>query len=268
MNPRHFVAPVRWIALLGFCIPLLSFAQVDAASNAPERVVWNKTPIAIPLVVGEERLVHFPDSVSIGIPESLTSLLRSQSINGTLYLLAREPFDTTRIMVRSEAEGPMVVLDVSAELAEADSYTLPDVQILLDSEPDTDAAESHSNNPSLSWGYAALTRYAAQQLYAPTRLVPRQPGVVAIPVSAEPVELVHGARIKAVPVAAWKAGLRYVTAVKLTNRTQRPVVLDPRELRGAWLAATFQHNRLLPAGDEADTTAVYLISDRPFDVAL
>lgn len=268
MNPRRFVAPMRWIALLGFFIPLPSFAQVDAASNAAERVVWNKTPIAISLVVGEERLVHFPGSVSIGLPQSLTALLRSQSINGTLYLLAREPFDTTRIMVRSETEGPMYVLDVSAEPAEAGSHTLPDVQILLDSEPDMDAAESHSNNPSLSWGYAALTRYAAQQLYAPTRLVPHQPGVVAIPVRAEPVELVHGARIKAVPVAAWKAGLRYVTAIKLTNRTQRPVVLDPRELRGAWLAATFQHNRLLPAGDDADTTVVYLISDRPFDVAL
>tara|TARA_R100000005_G_scaffold95952_2_gene79752 strand:+ start:10386 stop:11192 length:807 start_codon:yes stop_codon:yes gene_type:complete len=268
MNSRFFLAPVRWIALLGFCIPLLSFAQVDAVSNAPERVVWNKTPIAIPLVVGEERLVHFPGSVSIGIPESLTSLLRSQSINGTLYLLAREPFDTTRIMVRSETDGPMYVLDVSAEPAEADNYTLPDVQILLDSEPDTEAGESLSNTQSLSWGYAALTRYAAQQLYAPTRLIPRQHGVVAVPVSAESVELVHGARIEAVPVAAWKAGLRFVTAVKLTNRTQRPVVLDPRELRGAWLAATFQHNRLLPAGDEADTTAVYLISDRPFDVAL
>ncbi|MAT94553.1 MAG: TIGR03749 family integrating conjugative element protein [Halioglobus sp.] len=268
MNRHHFVAPIRWIALLGFCIPLLPFAQVDAASNAPERVIWNKTPIAIPLVVGEERLVHFPGSVSIGLPQSLTAQLRSQSINGTLYLLAREPFDTTRIMVRSESEGPMYVLDVSAEPSEADSYTLPDVQILLDLEPDKDAAESQPNKQSLSWGYAALTRYAAQQLYAPTRLIPRQPGVVAIPVSAQPVELVHGARIEAVPVAAWKAGLRYVTAVKLTNRTQRPVVLDPRELRGAWLAATFQHNRLLPAGDEADTTAVYLISDRPFDVAL
>ena len=267
MNSRFFFAPVRWIALFGFCLPLLSVAQ-DAALNAPERVVWNKTPIAIPLVVGEERLVHFPDSVSIGLPQSLTALLRSQSINGTLYLLAREPFDTTRIMVRSETEGPMVVLDVSAEPAEANRSTLPDVQILLDSEPDTNAAGSLSNTKSLSWGYAALTRYAAQQLYAPTRLIPRQPGVVAIPVSAEPVELVHGARIEAVPVAAWKAGLRYVAAVKLTNRTQRPVVLDPRELRGAWLAATFQHNRLLPAGDDADTTAVYLISDRPFDVAL
>ena len=64
--------------------PLLSFAQVDdAALSTPERVVWNKAPIAIPLVVGEERLVHFPDSVSIGLPQSLTPLLRSQSINGT-----------------------------------------------------------------------------------------------------------------------------------------------------------------------------------------
>jgi integrating conjugative element protein (TIGR03749 family) len=116
-------------------------------------------------------------------------------------------------------------------------------------------------------GYAALTRYAAQQLYAPTRLIPRQPGEVAIPVNPEPVDLVLGGKIEAVPVAAWKAGLRYVTAVKLINRTQSPVVLDPRELRGSWLAATFQHNRLLPAGSEADTTAVYLVSDRRFDAA-
>jgi hypothetical protein len=36
-------------------------------------------------------------------------------------------------MVRSETEGPMYVLDVSAEPAEADNYTLPDVQILLES---------------------------------------------------------------------------------------------------------------------------------------
>ena len=267
MNPYNFLAPVRWIALLGCCLPLLSVAQDDAATNALERIIWNKTPIAIPLVVGEERLVHFPDSVRIGLPQSLTALLRSQSINGTLYLLAREPFDTTRIIVRSETEGPLYVLDVSAEFAEPDSPKPPDVQILLESESPTDAAESLSKN-TLSWGYAALTRYAAQQLYAPTRLIPHQTGVVAVPVSTEPVELVYGARIEAVPVAAWKAGSRYVTAVKLTNRTPRPVVLDPRELRGAWLAATFQHNRLLPAGSEADTTAVYLISGRPFDVAL
>ena len=280
MNPRDFFTPLRWIASLGLCFPLLSFAQVDdAASNVPERVVWNKAPIAIPLVVGEERLVHFPDSVSIGLPQSLTPLLRSQSINGTLYLLAKQAFDPTRVMVRSETDGPIYVLDISAAPGGADRRSLPDVQVLLQSPQksrqnspqkplqDAGADQSISNNRSQPLGYAALTRYAAQQLYAPTRLIPRQPGVVAIPVNPEPVDLVVGGKIEAVPVAAWKAGLRYVTAVKLINRTQSPVVLDPRELRGSWLAATFQHNRLLPAGSEADTTAVYLVSDRRFDAA-
>ena len=275
MNSRDFFASLSLIALLGLCFPLLSFAQVDAASNVPERVVWNKAPIAIPLVVSEERLVHFPDSVSIGLPQSLTPLLRSQSINGTLYLLAKQAFDPTRVMVRSETDGPIYVLDISAAPGGSDSGSLPDVQVLLqasqkppqDLSEDAGADQSTSDKQSQSLGYAALTRYAAQQLYAPTRLIPQQLGVVAIPVNPEPVDLVVGGKIEAVPVAAWKAGLRYVTAVKLINRTQSPVVLDPRELRGSWLAATFQHNRLLPAGSEADTTAVYLVSDRRFDAA-
>ncbi|MBC42233.1 MAG: TIGR03749 family integrating conjugative element protein [Pusillimonas sp.] len=272
MNSRDFCASLSLIALLGLCFPLLSFAQVDdEALSTPERVVWNKAPIAIPLVVGEERLVHFPDSVSIGLPQSLTPLLRSQSINGTLYLLARQPFEATRVMVRSEIDGPIYVLDISAAPGGAESRSLPDVQVLLQSpqKPPQDAGadQSTSDNRSQPLGYAALTRFAAQQLYAPTRLIPNQPGVVAMPVNAEPVDLVYGGKIEAVPVAAWKAGLRYVTAVKLTNRTQSSVVLDPRELRGSWLAATFQHNRLLPAGSEADTTAAYLVSDRRFDAA-
>ena len=274
MNDQYLRSPWKVIALLCLCflglsLPLVCLAQVDdAGSKTPERVVWNKAPIAVPLVVGEERLVHFPDSVSIGLPQSLIPFLRSQSINGTLYLLARQPFEPTRVMVRSETDGPIYVLDVSASPGGSDSRSSPDVQILLESPQDAGAAESTSANRSLPLGYAALTRYAAQQLYAPTRLIPHQAGVVATPVNPESVDLMVGGKIEALPVAAWKAGLRYVTAVKLINRSQSPVVLDPRELRGSWLAATFQHNRLLPAGNASDTTAVYLVSDRPFDVAL
>ena len=269
MNAANGYSPAKWIALLGLCFPLVCFAQADnAVSNNLERIVWNKAPIAIPLVVGEERLVHFPDSVSVGLPQALTPLLRSQSINGTVYLLARHSFEPTRVMVRSETDGLMYVLDISASLGDAEGRSLPDMQILLATPQDAGAAESNVGNQSRSWGYAALTRYAAQHLYAPTRLIPRQPGVVGMPVNSEPIDLVYGARVEAVPVAAWKVGLQYVTAVKLTNRTQRAVVLDPRELRGSWLAATFQHNRLLPVGNEADATVVYLVSDRPFDVSL
>jgi integrating conjugative element protein (TIGR03749 family) len=269
---RNYLSLMKWVVFALLWIPLASTAQVeDAGTNGPERIVWRKAPIAIPLVVGEERLVHFPDSVSLGLPQSLAPVLRSQSINGTLYLLATQPFSNTRVTVRSETGGPLYVLDISAESKGSERPALTDVQVMLESPETSDGTASSAatdTNRSLQWGYVALTRYAAQQLYAPSRLILHQPGVVAMPVNIEPVYLVRGGKVEAVPVAAWKAGLHYVTAVKLINRNQKAVVLDPRELRGAWLAATFQHNRLLPAGSDADTTVVYLVSDRPFDVAL
>jgi integrating conjugative element protein (TIGR03749 family) len=263
---------MKWIAFALLWLPLVSTAQIDNAEPySPERIVWRKAPIAIPLVVGEERLVHFPGSVSLGLPQSLTPVLRSQSINGTLYLLATLPFSSTRVMVRSETGGPLYVLDISAEPKGSEKPVLPDVQVMLELPEATDGIATSATTDtqqSSQWGYVALTRYAAQQLYAPSRLIPQQLGVATMPISDEPVNLVRGGKIESVPVASWKAGLHYVTAVKLINRTQKAVVLDPRELHGAWLAATFQHNRLLSAGSDADTTAVYLVSDRPFDVAL
>lgn len=291
MSIPQLSTPMQWTTLVLFFV--LSGANAYAANpesaasetnlthvdeidpRGPERVVWRKTPIAIPLSVGEERLIHFPESVSIGLPQSLTTRLRSQSINGTLYLLARQSFESTRVMVRSENGGPLFVLDLSAELSSEERPPLPDVQIVLEASKvavggdgsDTDSAETTTGKRFSQWGYVALTRYAAQQLYAPERLVPNTPGVIAIPVQVAPVGLLRGGGVEAVPVAAWKAGLHYVTAVRLTNHTAKAVILDPRELRGAWLAATFQHNRLLPSGADEDTTAVYLISDRPFDVA-
>lgn len=275
MNAQFFLHPLKWllVSLLAFGASSLCLAQSgDTDLDITERVVWREVPIAVPLIVGEERLVHFPDSVSVGLPPSLNAVLRSQSINGTLYLLARQPFAPTRVLVRSETEGAIYVLDISAETYGDEPRSLPELQIL----PQAGTASAHEGNDDASprsqrppaHGYVALTRFAAQQLYAPTRLLPAQKGVVAIPVRQEPVALVVGGSVEAIPVAAWKIGGRYVTAVKLTNRSTKPVVLDPRELRGSWLAATFQHNRLLAAVSDADSTAVYLVSERPFEAAL
>jgi integrating conjugative element protein (TIGR03749 family) len=273
---RTGVSATTWIVVTLFWFPLNAIAQVNEAMatgpdhHGTERVVWQKAPIKIPLVVGEERLVHFPESVSVGLPPALSNILRSQSINGTLYLLAREPFEQTRVMVRSEEGGPLYVLDLSGEPKEADAMPLPEVDIILPSQrthKSADTPETQSERTPQPWGYVALTRFAAQQLYAPSRLLPRHSAVVPVPVDAERVELVRGGSVEAVPISAWKAGGLYVTAVQLINQSESPVVLDPRELRGHWLTATFQHNRLLPSGRDADTTVVYLVSDRPFDVA-
>ena len=51
-----------------------------------------------------------------------------------------------------------------------------------------------------------------------------------------------------------------MTAVKLTNTSGRWLDLDPRALQGDFLAATFQHPTLGPAGRAADTTVVYLVT--------
>lgn len=250
-----------WMLLL-LC-PLLAVAGTDGSmtSNLMERIVWTKTPIAVTLTVGEERLLHFPDSVSVGVPQTLAPLLRTQSINGTLYLLAQAPFNATRVMVRSEHEGPLYVLDIVAQAPDPAIPPRPPLQILNA----TPAPGEQTTDNATRWGYVALTRYAAQQLYAPARLLGFSAGIVRVPVNPAPIELVRGGQVEAIPVSAWRAGRHTVTAVRLRNLGREPVVLDPRELRGPWLTATFQHNRLLPAGTDADTTAVYLISDRPVD---
>ncbi|RLA58287.1 MAG: TIGR03749 family integrating conjugative element protein, partial [Gammaproteobacteria bacterium] len=81
MVTTSFLYTVRWIAIVLLCFPITTFAEGGGSQpDVPERVVWRKTPIDILLVVGEERLVHFPASVSIGLPQLLTPLLRSQSI--------------------------------------------------------------------------------------------------------------------------------------------------------------------------------------------
>jgi len=66
--------------------------------------------------------------------------------------------------------------------------------------------------------------------------------------------------VRAQAVAAWRLEDQRVTAVKLTNTSARWLNLDPRALQGDFVAATFQHTSLGPAGQSADTTVVYLVT--------
>ncbi len=110
-----------------------------------------------------------------------------------------------------------------------------------------------------------MTRFAAQQLYAPARLIKPVPGIYRVSVARQNTTyLIKGEVINATPLASWQSKSLYVTAIELTNTSSQFITLDPRKIRGEWRTATFQHNRLHPAGSEADSTTLYLISDRPF----
>lgn len=253
-----------WYALV---LVLMAHA---ALATALQPIVWDKTPIDLTLTVGQERLVQFPGPITVGVPSGLTQLLRVQTVDDTVYLLAQRPFEATRVIARDRDSGRTYVIDVSASTD--GGQTLP-VQIKLTADTDLPGSTAGDVNAlhdvaAARIGYVTLTRFAAQQLYAPARLLADLPGAVRVPIKPDPVMLLRGDAVTATPLIAWRADGLYLTAVKLTNLLAIPLLLDPRALRGAWLAATFQHNRLAKHGDEADTTVVYLISSLPFAAAL
>ena len=263
----HAAYPFRTVSAVCLSVALLAFHSfVDAAPATLQRIEWQKVPIELPLIVGEEQRIEFPAAVKVGVPGSIQPLIRTQSVNGAVYLLANAPFDSSRLMVREIETGRIYLFDVTA--ATEGTSSDPIKIFVTEQAENADGLMRNSNEPTpRRYGYIELTRFAARQLYAPARLASSIPGVVRVPIEHDPFELVHGGAVEAVPLVGWRANGLHVTAVKLSNRTSRPQILDPRDLRGEWVTATFQHHRLLPKGDEADITAVYLISKRPFGVA-
>ncbi len=91
--------PERQRGLIHLLVVIALFPSLAVADNNGldadeliERVLWKNTPVTVNLYVGKERLVRFPESVSVGVPQGLALLLRSQSINGTVYLKAHQAF--------------------------------------------------------------------------------------------------------------------------------------------------------------------------------
>ncbi|WP_404361417.1 TIGR03749 family integrating conjugative element protein [Methylotuvimicrobium sp. KM1] len=239
-----------------------------AGSSEIERLFWDKLPISITLPVGQERLVTFPGDVRVGMPSGLSGKVRTQSHNGTVYWLANESFEAQRIEIHEIDGSGIYLVDLSA--SQELSLPVNPIEVLnrqAQSVEKTDSDRKHRNprQPRKAPGLVTLTRFAAQQLYAPFRMLKASPSIHRVVVTRRALHnLIRGEPIEAVPVASWQGGALYVTAVQLRNTANAPVELDPRRIRGRWKAATFQHVRLHPSGSEADTTAVYLVSDRPF----
>lgn len=258
--------------LLGFActVMLMSITARDQVAVAEETVRWDRAPISLTLPVGTERYLWFPGRVQPGIPPALAGKLRVQAAGDTIYLLAKEPFGDTRLPVRDLDDGQFYLFDVRTD-DQAPSTPLRVVRATgRDEGTLTDAIDqtSASADKSQEFGYVALTRFAAKQIYAPERLAEKVEGISNVPLAGAgqiASGFYRGGAVEATPIAGWRgqSGL-YVTAIKMTNRTSGRLDLDPRLARGKWLAATFHHRELGAEGGSDDTSTLYLISDRPF----
>lgn len=248
---------MKWkIALIA---PLLGFASIG---HAIEILRWERLPLTVRLVVGQERVIFVDRNVRVGVPTSIGDRLRVQSAGGALYLKASAPIEPTRVHVKDTSSGALILLDVAAEEA-PDATPLEPIRIIDGSH--TEASARVAENPPISTATpvpVVLTRYAAQSFYAPLRTIEPVPGLVRVATRRNVAldTLLPTVPVRANAMAAWRLGDHWVTAVRVTNTAQHWLVLDPRALQGNFLAATFQHVDLGPAGDPTDTTMLYLIT--------
>jgi len=254
---------------------LLCLALVPAA-HAIEILRWERLPLAVPLVVGQERVVFIERNVRIGVPAGVGEQLRVQSAGGAIYLRANAPIAPTRLQLQDVESGALILLDIAAEPAKAGQPPLEPVRIVESDVPttrygepakpaattDDDAQRTAVTAKRATPVAVVLTRYAAQNLYAPLRTVEPVPGIgrVNLRRTLELSTLLPTLPVRAQALAAWRLEDQWVTAVKLTNTSGRWLDLDPRALQGDFLAATFQHPNLAPAGRAADMTVVYLVT--------
>jgi len=234
------------------------------SSPGVQHVEFNRRPIPVPLQVGRERLITFPGPVVLRVPSGFEATLSLQTIGRTVYAKALAPFETIRIVAEDlERDARQYPIDLSGRAGVV--VATDEVEIHIASSGDVDASQSTKGEGPQNADMVALTRHASLALYAPTRLIPASPVIRQVPVAQKPVpDLYRGAQVITTPIAAWRSGGLYVTAVKFVNQGQA-FDLDLDQLRGQWLAATAQHNRLGPNGAETDTTAVYLVCDKPFE---
>ena len=240
------------------------------AGHAIEILRWERLPLAVPLVVGQERVVFIERNVRIGVPAGVGEQLRVQSAGGAIYLRASAPIPPTRLQLQDVESGALILLDIAAEPAKAGQPALEPVRIVEGDVPATRysepaspsaTADDDAQRPAPAARRATpvavvLTRYAAQNLYAPLRTVEPMASIGRVNLGRNLPTL----PVRAQALAAWRLEDQWVTAVKLTNTSGRWLDLDPRALQGDFLAATFQHPTLGPSGRAADTTVVYLVT--------
>ncbi|WP_444756754.1 TIGR03749 family integrating conjugative element protein [Pseudomonas sp. A014] len=237
---------------------LVSITGWCSAVGAVELKYWDRLPLAVPLTVGQERILMLDEDVRVGLPGAIASKLRVQSAGGTVYLLAAEAIPPTRLQLQSVKSGDIILIDIEALEG---SESLEPVKIVAQA-PASDVETTPESAPVATPVPVVLTRYAAQNLYAPLRTVAPLPGVRRVPLGESGAfsTLLPTERVAIKGLAAWRLGDYWVTAVKIVNLGSAKVALDPRHLQATLYAATFQHEYLGRAGTPEDTTVAYLVT--------
>lgn len=222
-------------------------------------MTWEKKPLAIPVPFEQEQIVVFPKPISV-VDSEVGELAHVMKLKDTLYLKAKSTFQDKRLVVQLMPEGEVIILNLSSNQSAAGDL----IQVGLSEEASHQAYKvQHDSdlNPIV------LTRFAIHTLYAPERLHQIPKGVHRIAMQTAKTVGFMQEKIRAYPLASWKGGDLYITAVELKNTLNQSLKLDPKSIQGRWESAAFYPSPMLAPKGKASTT-VFLTSRFPFKDAL
>jgi integrating conjugative element protein (TIGR03749 family) len=244
-----------------------------------EHLVWKGDPITISLPIGKEKRIIFPCAVSVDVKGALnTDQLRIINDNKSLYLTALKNFSTTRIYIKLQESGEVLLIDLTASQGASSSPQQIDIKslnIANINNSDSQIVISNRSGSEISEKptYVDMIRFSWQQMYAPKRLLVRNINYSRAPMHTQRFvsDLVYGDKVIAYPISSWVFNNTYVTAVFLRNKYPHKTYIDvSKDLCGAWHAATvYPRSILQPRGNkEKDSTILFLISNRTFGEVL
>ncbi len=263
--------------LFGVIAGVLAAPNIEDQANW-QHLVWKHIPLTINLPFNKEKIIHFPHSVSLGIPSDINGDLVVQNNAGWLYLMAKAEFAKTRVEVKDNETGDIILLNVATNNA-AD-----DINIDIVYQPEDSTKPKSANKLKGDLSYVMLTRYAYQQLYAPKRLQKNPYNIQLITSYAKDNNVdvknwfsnlfMDNSTIN-IPWAEWHGGDYYITAVLIRNQLPKKINLNHKlplicgRSNHLWQAVTFFPDwRLDKAGSLHDTAVAFLVSRKPFDEAV
>lgn len=230
----------------------------------------------IALNVNKQTELVFPEQGTLDIKSADTAKFELLNANNSLFIKPRvaveEPIVVTFQLTRSKRAVVLRLKTVSKSIS-SESIVLTvkrsiPVESVRKEAPSIPAVPGRSLNKSLEYDhYVKLVSFAARTAYAPDRLIAPPKGISrqSVDVSAKQLKkLVREKRLKLTPLSSYAHRGLHVTVLEVENKGRSNIALVPELIRGSFIAKSFHHN-VLGASDQDHYSALYLISQQPFN---
>lgn len=230
----------------------------------------------VDLNVNKQTELVFPEQGSLDIKSEDTKKFELLNVNNSLFIQPRveikEPIVVTFQLKRSKRAIVLRLRTVSRKVPDEPLILRVErpslVQSISKEASSLPAVPGRALNRSFEYDhYVKLVSFAARTAYAPDRLIDPPKGVSrqSLDVKTKNLKrLVREKRLKLTAISSYVYRGLHITVLEVQNTGSTKIDLTPELIRGSFIAKSFHHS-ILGASERDQYSALYLISQRPFN---